>query len=99
MKNKGFTLTEVLAVIVILGILASVATVGITRYTEEVRNKELINLHSTIEVAYNTYRSDTIVQGGIPSTEIDFSTISDEDFKYFNELSYNGERLTKTYLT
>ena len=56
MKNKGFTIVELMAIIVILGILSTIAIVGVSRYRKEVRDKELIQLHSTIEAAYDTYR-------------------------------------------
>ncbi|MGN0993145.1 MAG: type II secretion system protein, partial [Bacilli bacterium] len=53
MKNKGFTIMELMAVIVILGILTTLAAVGVTKYRQTVKEKELVNLHSTIEAAYD----------------------------------------------
>lgn len=93
MKNKGFTIVELMAIIVILGILSTIAIVGVSRYRKEVRDKELIQLHSTIEAAYDTYR-----QGQMGKYEKDItisSTSSSEAYNsYFEELSFNGQRLS-----
>ena len=92
MKNKGFTIVELMAIIVILGILSTIARVGVSRYRKEVRDKELIQLHSTIEAAYDTYR-----QGQMGKYEKNI-TISNDNNKaynsYFEELSFNGQRLS-----
>lgn len=56
MKNKGFTLIEVLATIVIIGLLSSVAIIGVSRYRKQVDEKEKITLHSTIKSAFENYR-------------------------------------------
>ena len=92
MKNKGFTIVELMAIIVILGILSTIAIVGVSRYRKEVRDKELIQLHSTIEAAYDTYR-----QGQMGKYEKNI-TISNDNNKaynsYFEELSFNGQRLS-----
>lgn len=103
MKNKGFTIMELMAVIVILGILSTLAVVSVSKYRQTVKEKELVNLHSTIESAYDKYRSNTIMSGGSASKKIDFNNIEDEDFnkcfnKYFSDFTYSGNRLTKNDL-
>ena len=92
MKNKGFTIVELMAIIVILGILSTIAIVGVSRYRKEVRDKELIQLHSTIEAAYDTYRQG---QMGKYEKNITISGTSSEAYNsYFEELSFNGQRLS-----
>ena len=101
MKNKGFTLVELLAVIVILGILSSLALIGVTRYRQKVNEKELVNLHSTIEAAYDKYRSDLLMSGGNPKTDFKVSDNAENKTvfdKYFSEFSYSGSILTKEEL-
>ena len=103
MKNKGFTIMELMAVIVILGILSTLAVVSVSKYRQTVKEKELVNLHSTIESAYDKYRSNTIMSGGSASKKINFNNIEDEDFnkcfnKYFSDFTYSGNRLTKNDL-
>ena len=53
MNKKGFTLVEILAVIVILAVLAGIATMSVTRYQALVREKEAVHLHSEIESNYS----------------------------------------------
>ena len=100
MKNKGFTIMELMAVIVILGILSTLAVVGVTKYRQTVKEKELVNLHSTIESAYDKYRSNTIMSGGSASKEIKFSGLDPNIFnKYFSDFTYSGNRLTQDDLS
>ena len=40
MNNKGFTFVEILAVIVLIGILSSIAIIGVSRYRENAKNKD-----------------------------------------------------------
>ena len=40
LNNKGFTFVEILAVIVLIGILSSIAIVGVSRYKENAKNKD-----------------------------------------------------------
>lgn len=100
MKNKGFTLVEMLAVIVILGLLSSIAMISYTRYRQEVREKELINLYSTIEVAYDKYRSDLLMKGEDYDETLTINNSMDDEIfnKYFSKLSYDGKYLTKNEL-
>ena len=92
MKNKGFTIVELMAIIVILGILSTIAIVGVSRYRKEVRDKELIQLHSTIEAAYDTYRQG---QMGKYAKDITINSNKDKAYNsYFEELSFNGQRLS-----
>ncbi len=39
-NNKGFTFVEILAVIVIIGILMSISIVGVSKYKEKAKNKD-----------------------------------------------------------
>lgn len=93
MKNKGFTIVELMAVIVILGILSTIAIVGVSKYRKEVRDKELIQLHSTIETAYDTYRQGQMGMQYVKDIKIN-SDSNQAYNSYFEELSFNGQRLS-----
>ena len=62
----GFTLIEILVVVVILGILASIIVPRIMRRPEEARRTKAIVDIKAIETALNLYRLDN---GVYPSTE------------------------------
>ncbi len=83
MKNKkGFTLVEVLAVIVILGILGTIAIGSISRYRKNVNEKEKISLRSSITSAFDNYRIENSVSKR--------KKINISDLKFTNLLTYNN---------
>ena len=99
MKNKGFTIVELLAVIVILGILSTIALVSVSRYRKDARDMDLTELHSSIEATYDKYRQDMIMKGQVPETKIDFnSAMTEEEKSYFGEFTFDGKRLTQEEL-
>lgn len=65
-SQEGFTLIEILVVVVILGILASIIVPKIMRRPEEARRTKAIMDIKAIETALNLYRLDN---GVYPSTE------------------------------
>jgi len=64
--QAGFTLIEILVVVVILGILASIIVPKIMRRPEEARRTKAVMDIKAIETALNLYRLDS---GVYPSTE------------------------------
>lgn len=100
MKNKGFTIVELLAVIVILGILSTIALVSVSKYRKDARDMDLTELHSSIEATYDKYRQDMIMKGQVPETKIVFNTtMTEEEKSYFGEFTFDGKRLTQEELT
>ena len=97
MKDKGFTLMELLAVIVILAILVVIATISVTRYRNKVDVFDKEDLHSTIETAYNNYRTDETSKGNTIKN-VTVSEVNDPFDKYIKGISYNGQKLNKNKL-
>lgn len=89
-KNKGFTLIEVLAVVSLLAILITVATVSILRYRKDVNEKEKTTLRSTIKSSFDTYR----IQGNV----LKGSKVSLNTLKFDNKLSFNGKKCSSSDL-
>ena len=56
MNRKGFTLVELLAVLVLLGVLATIALTSVTKYRVLVRENEAQQLHSEIESSFDNLR-------------------------------------------
>ncbi len=100
MKNKGFTIVELLAVIVILGLLSTIALVSVSRYRKDARDMDLTELHSSIEATYDKYRQDMIMKGQVPNTKIVFNENmkEEEEQSYFGEFTFDGKRLTQEEL-
>ena len=99
MKNKGFTIVELMAVIVILGILSSMAMISVSRYRKDVRDTDLVELHQTIDAAYDKYRQDNLIKGASYEKVLTFDTMNTDTFNtYFSEFTFDGKRLTKKEL-
>ncbi len=61
MKNKkGFTIIELLVVITILGLIATIVAVSMGKYRQDVKNKEKNILRQTLIDEFNNYRIDNI---------------------------------------
>ena len=65
-NERGFTLIEIMVVIIILGILASYVAVRITGQTEDARRTQAKVQIETFETALKLYKLDN---GSYPSTE------------------------------
>lgn len=65
MNNKGFSLIEMLAAVVILGVLGTIAVVGTTKYINQSRKKAYIVMSESIyEAAMNCQTKGDCTTGG-----------------------------------
>ncbi len=95
MKNKGFTLVELLAVVAILAIVAGLSMAVFTRVRDDVLNQELNNIASYIEAQAQNYAADTnitvinvegLIQAGYvePDDETDiYNPVTNESLNCF----------------
>lgn len=113
MKNKGFTLIEILAVIVILGIVVSIAMISVSRYRGEANKRDLVNLYSAVQTSYDNYRLSVLNKGDEPEdalyikngqlyTNDKFEETKSGDSKsvlrFFSDLAYSGDALASDKL-
>lgn len=71
-NTKGFTLVELLAVIVIMGILMMVAIPAVSRTIENTRKDTFVNLAKQYaEAAINQWTADGFSCGGVTSSAVD----------------------------
>lgn len=73
--TQGFTLIEVMVVLVILGLLASVVVPNVLDYVDDARGKKVEADFSAIKTALNAYRLDNYVY---PSTEQGLEALVDK---------------------
>ncbi|MDD5980297.1 MAG: type II secretion system protein [bacterium] len=69
MKNKkGFTLVELIAVIVILALISTIAVVSVTRYKQRAIEDEKVTLRQNVISTFGIYRIDngTYVNTPVP---------------------------------
>lgn len=81
--NKGFTLVELIAVVVILGLIASIAIASISGERAKVNEKEKIALRSTIIGSYEIYRTNKLIKEGYDNR------VTLNNLKFTNDLSYS----------
>ena len=88
-KNKGFTLTELLAVIVILGILISFSTVSVIKIKEKQDKQNKENVISSILTGAKTYNAERKVEGSITVSDLYGDDYVDFDINKYSDL-YNN---------
>jgi general secretion pathway protein G len=64
--EKGFTLIEIMVVIIIIGILASIVAINVTDRVEDARRTKAVSQIETFRSALELYKLDN---GSYPSTE------------------------------
>ena len=64
MKNKGFTLVELLGVIVVLAIIGGIATLAITNYIGNSKEKVYRNYVATLKTTLEDYLIDDFAKNG-----------------------------------
>ncbi len=93
MKKSGFTIVELLAVIVIMAVIIAVGTTSFTIITERIQETSLKNKQSYLEIAAIKYAEET----GFLATNVDhlvklgYVAADTEDGKVINPM--NGEAL------
>lgn len=88
-NKKGFTLIEILAAIVIMGVISLVATLGVTKIVRDSKAKQLVIIKNTISAAVDNYRIYNA-----SGTTINLSNLTSSDVKenYLDAIEYENEK-------
>ncbi|MGM0462430.1 MAG: type IV pilin protein [Fibrobacterota bacterium] len=89
MNRKGFTLVELMVVIVIIGILAAVALPQMMGATDRARASEVPSMLRSIENAQNAYYASTGEYGSWSDIGVDDPSTDSDWFDY--ELTEDGD--------
>ena len=69
-QQAGFTLLELMTVVVIVGILATLATYGVRKYTLQAKKSEAISMLTQIRAAEEAYRDETFQYLGLDDFDV-----------------------------
>jgi prepilin-type N-terminal cleavage/methylation domain-containing protein len=58
-RTAGFTLVELMVVVIIMGVLATLATYGVRKYLLEAKKAEAVSMLTQIRATEETYRDET----------------------------------------
>lgn len=90
-NRKGFTLVELLAVIVIISILVGLVVSSVSRYKNKAEEKEKKILRQNIISIFNNYRMEMLEEGKVIKQDVNYK-ISDMDSDAI--INYNGKKCT-----
>ena len=88
-NRKGFTLVELLAVIVIISILVGLVVTSVSRYKSKAEEKEKQTLRQNIISIFNNYRIEMLEIGEKKKKKTDYK-ISNMDSDAI--INYNGKK-------
>ena len=73
-SKRGFTLLELMTVVVIIGVLSTLAVYGVRKYVYSSKTAEAIHMIGSIKSAEESYKSETFNYVGSPGTIDDVSS-------------------------
>lgn len=88
-NRKGFTLVELLAVIVIISILVGLVVSSVSRYKNKAEEKEKKILRQNIISIFNNYRIEMLEEGKVIKQDVNYE-ISNMDSDAI--INYNGKK-------
>jgi type IV pilus assembly protein PilA len=79
-KTRGFTLVELMIVVVIAGILATIAGYGLSRYISSSKTGEAVQMIGSIKAAQESYKDETFQYVAVADNVTDQDSFYPHDF-------------------
>lgn len=86
--RKGFTLTELIVVIVIIGVLAAISVPAMTANVDRARRSEAIAALGALRSSQKLYYSEKSVYAGTRGELASYIATGDLNGRYYNEGNY-----------
>lgn len=71
-RQRGYTLVELMAVVVIVGVLATIATIGVRKYILSAKSSEALQMIQSIKAAQEAYKAETFTYCSVSTTPQDY---------------------------
>jgi type IV pilus assembly protein PilA len=93
-RARGFTLIEMMVVVIIVSVLAMLAIVGYRRLILSSNVSEATNMVQNIRVAQESYHSETLQYANVAATVAPFNSAAGASAGWYPSNSPNGKTLT-----
>lgn len=80
LNHKGFTLIEVLAVIVILGIISLIAVISVNNVVQRVKDQAFVGNALALVESAELYIRNEMISGSMLPEKVTYSMLADADF-------------------
>lgn len=94
-RQRGYTLVELLTVVVIVGVLATLATIGVRKYVQASKSSEALQMIQSIKSAQEAYKAETFSYCSVSSSLTDYYPAAPDKNKHSWDKALSDARYKK----